>query len=140
MSERLTEKGVARLGAVPVLGLVPGLMLGLALGLIVRSSAPRSTRATQHLQVHLKSRGHPAGRQRLAQLLGLRVPYYPVGLRDRFRSRHAYARHTSTGPTAGLVSQPGAPPFVPHRQQATQRSAAPYRHDPGLLGTPRLAP
>jgi DNA-binding transcriptional MerR regulator len=37
MSERLTDGGVARLGPVPALGLV----LGLALGLLVRSSAPR---------------------------------------------------------------------------------------------------
>ncbi len=69
MSERLTEGGVARLGAVPVLSLVPGLVLGL----IVRSSAPRFHRATQHLQVGLKSRGHRAGRRRLPQLLHLRA-------------------------------------------------------------------
>ena len=51
----------------------------------------------------------------------------PIPLQARLRPPHRYS------PTAGLVIQPGAPPFVPHRQQATQRSAAPHRHDPGLL-------
>src|SRR5829696_1657216 len=123
MSERLTEAGVARLGAVPVLGLVLGLALGLALGWIVRSSAPRSHKSHPTPSSALEVKRPPCWSPTLSPTSRSTGALLPVGLRDRFRSRHAYARHTSTGPTAGLVSQPGRATVcpAPATGNATQR-------------------
>src|SRR5215217_560098 len=102
MSERLTEKGVARLGAVPVLGLVPGLCwVWCWVWRWVGSFGGRlrgPTRATQHLQVHLKSRGHPAGRRRLPKLLHVRLRGCPRTCRGDVTDWRDLAHRTATDP------------------------------------------
>ncbi len=103
MSDRLTEGGVARLGAVPVLGLVPGRVLGL----IVRSSAPRFHKS------------HPTPSSRLEVK---RSPCWSPTLIPTSPSAGCPATCRATWPTG--VTWPTAPPPTSSRRLRQGRGSA----------------